>query len=509
MKYFYEKTDYTKFKSNIFYDDLLIMDDREFVDWIKLLRKEVVDNWNKGMPPVVGKNEIDVIASFQKLRKFFTPDLILSDKDCLGIIRNFNKYGTECNQFFPTMLKTRITIGKDSNKSKSIYDAFSRDDLLDAFMRTIKRTTKRDSMYIYSKSLTKQTNEDEVCYMGGDGYKWILDNIKKLSNYGLWLNEVDSCGDEYVYLTKTDINKLIELKYISDKELINVHLLKDDKKYLIRYYKKNQRLFPGIIQIFRMSFGTHPVVNFPPTTAKFLYEKYTEHINKDTINIYDPSAGWGGRILGAMSLSKRLHYIGTDPNMDNFIPELNITRYEYLAEFYNKKCIESTNKYFNKFFESKENKNTYELYQLGSENIYLDPRFQKYKGKIDFVFTSPPYFNREQYGKSGGQSYLQYPEYENWRDNFLKPTLKTAVEYLDNDRYLCWNIASIKVSKTEYLPLEEDSNKILEDLGMKYIGVWKMLMSRVIGLQMNKILNCVYIDGIPHKFEPIFVYYKS
>lgn len=507
--YFYERLDYSTYKSNILYDDLLVMDDSSFLEYIKLLRKEVVDSWNgDDHPPVIGKNEIDIVKSFQKLRRFYTPDLILLDKDCLGIIRNFSKYGTECNQFFPTMLKTKITISKNPNKAKSIFDAFSEDSLLNSFIHTMKRTLKRDSMYVYSKSLTKQTNDSGVYYMGGTGYQWILDNIKKLTNHGLWLNEVDDCGDEYIYLTKPDIDELVKSNHITSKELLNVDILKSDKKYLMRYYEKNQRVFPGIIQIFRLSLGMQPVVNFPPLTAKLLYEKYTSHIkDQEVITIYDPSAGWGGRILGAMSLSKRVHYIGTDPNMDNFIDELGISRYEYLADFYNKKCIDSTNEYFNKFFESDDNKNTYELYQLGSENIQLDPSFQKYKGKIDLVFTSPPYFNREQYSQDNTQSFKMHSDYEDWRDNFLKPTLTIACEYLKNDRYLLWNIANLKVGSDVY-PLESDSKKILEDLGMEYIGFYRMLMSKMIGLKMDKILNCVKINGELYKFEPVFVYYK-
>lgn len=508
MKYFYEKTDYDKFKSNIFYDDILGMDECQFTAWVKLLRLEVIQNWNNGIPPVVGKNEIDIIKSFRKMRQFFTPELILPDKDCLGIIRNFNKCGSECNQFFPTMLKTKITTGKNPNKAKSIYDVISKDSFLDSFIRIMKRALKRDSMYIYSKSLTKQTNDEEICYMGGNGYKWVVDNIKKLTNYGIWLNEEDDCGDEYVYLTKSDINHLMESNHITNKELTNIGELDPDKKYLIRYYKKNQPIFPGIIQIFRLSLGTQPVVNFSPLTAKLLYEKYTEHIkDQDVINIYDPSAGWGGRILGAMSLSKRVHYIGTDPNTDNYIEELGISRYEYLADFYNEKCIDSTNEYFNAFFESNDNKNTYDIYPWGSENMHLDPDFQKYKGNIDLVFTSPPYFNKEQYGKSHGQSYIQYPRYEDWKNNFLKPTLTTAVEYLKNDRYLLWNIANLKVG-SDVCPLESDSKKILEELGMEYIGYYKMLMTRMLGLKMNKILNCVKINGELYKYEPVFVHYK-
>ena len=41
----------------------------------------------------------------------------------LGIIKNFNKDASGVNQFFPTMLKTKISIGKSADNGLSIYDA--------------------------------------------------------------------------------------------------------------------------------------------------------------------------------------------------------------------------------------------------------------------------------------------------------------------------------------------------------------------------------------------------
>ena len=70
--------------------------------------------------------------------------------------------------------------------------------------------------------------------------------------------------------------------------------------------------------------------------------KFTDHIEQDEpLNIYDPSSGWGGRILGAMSSKKTIHYIGTDPNTDNWIDEINKSRYEYVADFFNNEALET------------------------------------------------------------------------------------------------------------------------------------------------------------------------
>ena len=127
------------------------------------------------------------------------------------------------------------------------------------------------------------------------------------------------------------------------------------------------------------------------------------------------------------------------------------------------------------------------------------------------VFTSPPYFNREQYSQDENQSFKAYSEYDDWRDNFLEPTLTTAYNYLKEDRYILWNIADIKIGSSTYFPLEQDSIDILTKLGCEYKGKLKMLMTRMVGLDPSKtgIKNAVQHNGKAYKFEPIFVFYKG
>ena len=43
------------------------------------------------------------------------------------------------NQFFPTMLKTKISSGKSVDNGLSIYDHFSDPELEDKFVRIMKR----------------------------------------------------------------------------------------------------------------------------------------------------------------------------------------------------------------------------------------------------------------------------------------------------------------------------------------------------------------------------------
>lgn len=104
-----------------------------------------------------------------------------------------------------------------------------------------------------------------------------------------------------------------------------------------------------------------------------------------------------------------------------------------------------------------------------------------------------------------------YPQYEDWKDNFLKPTLTNAYESLRNDRYLLWNIADIKIGKDKYHHLEQDSIDIVESLGGQYKGKLKMLMTRMIGLDPSSsgIKNSVKLGGEYYKYEPIFVFHKG
>ena len=56
--YFYERSKFSEFKSNTTYHELLSKTDEQFVEWARLLRKEVTEQWDeRGTPPVIGKYE--------------------------------------------------------------------------------------------------------------------------------------------------------------------------------------------------------------------------------------------------------------------------------------------------------------------------------------------------------------------------------------------------------------------------------------------------------------------
>lgn len=537
-RYFYEKSGIRNWPTNITYGELMTYTPEQVDAWLEDLRKRIIEDWDmNGQPPIVARTEDEIVRSFSRLRQFDTSKIFFpltsqDDPDLIGIVSNFSKNATSANQFFPTMLKTKISTGLSADNAKSIYDHFT-DELKDRFYKTMKRTLYNDSMYSYSKSFLSTQVKNQywregetlkdffTAYKNGDG---------RFDGLGLRISRIACTHDEFIktytkYLRiKADeirefhAEGLIDdtmISYLGNlDELTDTFYVKKDPTtprvnvFLIRGYEKNKRIFPAALQVFRLSLG-QPAVNFPPMTAKFLYEHFTKHIPaSERITVYDPSAGWGGRILGAMSVSRPIHYVGTDPNTDNYIDELGITRYEYLANFYLESIGETDNAIASKFFKTTHD-HTYEVFQDGSELIGNNPKFQKYKNKLDFVFTSPPYFNREQYSSDETQSFKAYGEYADWRDNFLRPTLETAVSYLKNDRYLCWNIANIRVSANKVIHLEEDSIAILKELGMEYKGKIGMQMAKMIGnSEIENLENKVFFKGEWWKCEPIFVFYK-
>jgi hypothetical protein len=515
-KYFYERNGWIYREDiNLKYEDVLKMSFTDFGKWVDYFRKTAIEQWDKtDAPPKIGMDEASIIENFSKLQAFKVHEF--AEKDDLGddVIFNFNKFATPVNQFFPAMYKTGIGGSTYDKPKPSIYDVFANDTYLPEFIKQMRRLTRQDGMYRFSRTLhLNNTDYHNSHIQSGKEWieKWVAGDT--FAGYDFCLSQADSKVPS-PEITAEEVKELWregKLRYENISSLKtadwgdNVDNLTDLPKQpiQIKIYPLGQTIFPEATAAFRIGMGTQAVVNFPPLTAKFLYQKFTQHIKEqDVINIYDPSAGWGGRILGAMSVDDRnIHYIGNDPNTENFIEEIGKTRYEYLAEFFNNKVPGASNLFWG-------HRNSYELFTTGSEIIGEEESFQKYKGKLDFVFTSPPYFDRERYSDDDSQSFKKFNNYESWRDGFLRPTLTTAYEYLRNDRYICWNIADIKVGKDKWWTLEQDSIDILTELGCEYRGKIKMTMSPMTGVDLSGVKNSMQIGGTFYKYEPIFIFYK-
>ncbi len=201
--------------------------------------------------------------------------------------------------------------------------------------------------------------------------------------------------------------------------------------------------------------GTHRVSNFRPTIAKWVYDNFS-----GDGNVLDFSCGYGGRLFGALSSKKVKSYTGTDPCTKTYNSLLEI----------NKRIIVYKNvKLYNKAFEDLELEN----------NVY------------DLSFSSPPYFNTEEYSYEDTQSFIRYKTKNEWREGFLEKIISKNFLYLKKDANFVINIANVKT----YPELEKDTVDIAEKIGFKLIRTYKMSLSAL----MNK----------GFKYEPIFHFKKQ
>lgn len=497
--YFSGRNDYLiNHKVNVTFETLHHMSEEEFDSWLIELQDTVKYAWDElGLPPDIGKSYHEIVEDFRKLSTFPVKDKFELPG---GIINNkhTNLATSSVNRWFPNRAKTPISRG-DNSKALSVYSGFADRDFLPTLRRYLHRNLKRDSFYHYSQPIyrgqeVKINGEIHIVKSARDFLDW-FDNNHKNSKWSYWLKKVD--GDK----TYTGYNE-----ELTKKEFVTYIPCENDQ-FQVMLYEKGQKIFPLGFKAFRITWAQIPA-NFPPMTAKYLYEKYTEHCkNQDEIIVYDPSMGWGGRIIGAMAVrtDRNIRYLGTDPNKDNLIKDSDESKYSNVADFYNK--VKNSGTIF-------KHNNQYEIWHLGSEVISEDKRFAKYKGNVDFAFTSPPYFSKEVYSTDPEQSCHKFPQYQEWVDGFLKPTLKTIYDWLKPNRYCAWNIADAKFHG-ELLPLENDSIKIALKLGFRHVDTLKMLLANMPGgNRMNwqegesTAKNIVMVDGKPNRYEPIFIFFK-
>lgn len=189
--------------------------------------------------------------------------------------------------------------------------------------------------------------------------------------------------------------------------------------YKIRNGEKVSYNFPMsdsmLIQGMRSSALAHSVSQFKPSVAKFIYSKYAKK------RVFDYSAGWGARALGAISLG--LEYYAVDPLTANPVNRMI------------------------KFFGG-----TGKVLKQPSEEGFDAP-------ECDFVFSSPPYFNLETYSLDSKQSLSRYPDYNNWLEGYWRKTVRNCLEILSADGK--FGVAMVpKVGKHE---IADDIVKICEE----------------------------------------------
>ena len=205
---------------NVLFEDLLSMSNNQFEDWVKHCRSKFIENWNNGCPPKNGKSEDHIIQEFNKLSDtdvlsiFTKDDELSSDKGT--VIQNNLYTGSEVDQFFPNMMKTKFSSGKNNRNALSMFDIMSNDKYLPRMIKSSFRHFKRDSFYHYSLC-DKNNNSKVSLFECENGVEWLHTFDKSnFSNYSFWIEESEKSEDvstsyrqvrqsEFLCLTKDEL----------------------------------------------------------------------------------------------------------------------------------------------------------------------------------------------------------------------------------------------------------------------------------------------------------------
>lgn len=259
----------------------------------------------------------------------------------------------------------------------------------------------------------------------------VFDNLRNIHTGGVRHNHItnyyylDLMYDTKLYHSKWSISDVIE-----NNDLIRVFYSKTmDNKKIFPDNHSDAKKIETALRLGGKGIASKPS-NFPIKTVDYILENY--NING---NYYDPSCGWGVRLLS--SLRKNVNYFGTDPNYKL------CGRLEDMVSDYN-----MVNKTHRKV----------DIRCQGSENFIPD-----WQGKMGLAFTSPPYFYLEDY-KYGNQSWTSGTSYQEWLDGYLTGTIKNIYKYLVSGGYAIFNINNF-----EQFDLVGDTQKIFLENGFVHI----------------------------------------
>ena len=199
-------------------------------------------------------------------------------------------------------------------------------------------------------------------------------------------------------------------------------------------FNRAQHSTPYASEIIRsLSFanGLGKVTMYRPLMAKKVVSYLADKDKLKDVRILDVCAGWGGRMIGAMSAERgggggdpqgtgrgalKVHYTGIDPCAKT---------YEALRAIRD---------------------------ELGLTNVTLinkpaEVALQQELGTYDIALTSPPYYNLELYSDEPTQSVQAGTGsgYQTWLNTFLRPVIQGVIRL--GVKYSCWSVKNFKTDK--------------------------------------------------------------
>lgn len=260
-----------------------------------------------------------------------------------------------------------------------------------------------------------------------DSLKMNLRKLDLVEFSRLFINEVDAIEEFYKLSHGVKAGNTISLLFNphrlstdNEKDDLSVYeSLQDDDKLngLARLYLYN--LEHGVSKPFysaiQRGYQNIQYVNeFPPYIARIIYQTYGNMTEHDTLNILDPCAGWGGRMIGCASIGNTT-YTACDPSTDTYNGLLLLGNW-----------LKTLQPNF-----------MFDVHKVPYEDFETNKLF-------DMALTSPPYYNTEHYSLEPTNSLNRYTTYDSWIENFYTPLILNTVNRLKDGGVFILNVGDRK-----------------------------------------------------------------
>jgi len=225
----------------------------------------------------------------------------------------------------------------------------------------------------------------------------------------------------------------------------------------------DQAVFPAALRTALELVNGGTITNFKPMNARAIWEYICPTWGGQVL---DFSAGFGGRMMGAMTSRMRYAYHGIDPNTRTFAG------------------LEALGALITDVVGTQS-----QVFCTGSEDFVPEP------GSYDAAFSSPPYFNCERYNDEPTQCYNKFADLDAWFKQYVEPTLSMVYKGLCRDGIYAVNIADYRQGK-ESFSIVDRWKTISEKVGFKSVETIKMLLTTRPGVGNNREEKSTKSEGI-------------
>jgi len=186
--------------------------------------------------------------------------------------------------------------------------------------------------------------------------------------------------------------------------------------------------------------------NFRPAAAKVLVDRYCGVGGL----VFDPCAGWGGRLMGTILSQSGALYEGCEPQPETHAGLLQLRDWldSYLPGVSSRVTV----------------------HKVPAED-------HPFPTNVGMVLTSPPYWKKMTYGQGPLLAGNRYPTYDAWLRGFWQVVIQKSVASLKPGGWLVLNVDDVTIERVGY-PLVADTKEACADLGLGEPEEFKYNMGR-------------------------------